>query len=313
MRKLAAVAKDLFATLDLNLLKTLSVLAAEGNMRRASERLHVTQPAVSQALKRLRHHFGDELFVKTPGGLQATSYTVAMMEKIEPILDSLSTTLNQGEVFDPADIRHAVRIALAPHLAEFLCARLFCAIRKAAPEAEIHLDSWNSESLRDVVKGELILGVNVDVEDSPSEIVRTSLADDHYTAYVRKGHPVLGKRKTVTLEDLDGVEIAALIIPDFNTRVTHIERLLKSNGYRARVGFRSSLPSAVTEVTRKTDMVYGASSFIDPGELRGLRALDVKINNQHLNFPVTAFCHRKNGKNPQVLWLQNLVRELLLN
>lgn len=307
------MARDLFATLDLNLLKTFSVLAAEGNMRRASERLHVTQPAVSQALKRLRHHFGDELFVRTPGGLQATSYTVAMMEKIEPILDRLSTTLNQGETFDPAGINHAIRIALAPHLAEFFCANLFCAIRKTAPQAEVHLDSWNSESLRDLVKGELMLGVNVDVEESPGEIVRTSLADDYYTAYVREGHPTLGKRETVTLEDLDGVEIAALIIPDFNTRVTHIERLLKSNGYRARVGFRSSLPSAVTEVTRTTDMVYGASSFIDPQELKGLRALDVKFNNQHLNFPVTAFYHRKNRNSPQVLWLQNLVRELLLS
>ena len=189
-----------------------------------------------------------------PGGLQAPSYTVAMMEKIEPILDRLSTTLNQGETFDPAGINNVIRIALAPHL-----------------------------------------------------------ADDYYTAYVREGHPVLGKRKTVTLENLDGVEIAALIIPGFNTRVTHIERLLKSNGYRARVGFRSALPSAVIEVTRTTDMVYGASSFIDPQELKGLRALDVKLNNQHLNFPVTAFCHRKNRNSPQVLWLQDLVRELLIS
>ena len=45
------MARDLFATLDLNLLKTLSVLAQENNMRRAAERLYVTQPAVSQALK----------------------------------------------------------------------------------------------------------------------------------------------------------------------------------------------------------------------------------------------------------------------
>ena len=69
------MARDLFATLDLNLLKTLSVLAQENNMRRAAERLFVTQPAVSQALKKLRYHFEDELFIRTPNGMQATSFT----------------------------------------------------------------------------------------------------------------------------------------------------------------------------------------------------------------------------------------------
>ena len=307
------VAKDLFTTLDLNLLKTLSVLVQERNMRRASGRLYVTQPAVSQALKKLRHHFGDELFVKTPTGLQPTSFTLDLMEKVEPLLDELSTALNEGEAFNPAGIDYPVRIALAPQMLYYLSARLFFAIRKKAPQVEIHLESWNTETLGDIVKSELLLGLNVDVEASPAEIVRQKLADDHYTAYVREDHPVLGDRKTISLEHLDGIEIAALIVPDFNTRVTHIERLLKSNGYRARVGFRSASPAAVTEVIRSTDMVYGASSYIDPRELKGLRALDVKINNQQLSFPVTAFYHRKNRNNPQVLWLQNLVQELLLS
>lgn len=307
------MAKDLFATLDLNLLKTLSVLVQERNMRRASERLFVTQPAVSQALKKLRHHFGDELFVKTPTGLQPTSFTGALMEKIEPILAELSTALNEGEPFDPAALDRAIRITLAPHMSHFLSARLFRAIRKVAPAAEIHLDSWNTESMGDIVKGELLIGINVDIPETPGEIGRMKLADDYYTAYVRTGHPVLGDKKTVTLKDLDGIEIASLIIPDFNTRETHVERLLRSNGYQARVGFRSSSTAAVTEVIRSTDMVYGASSFIDRRELEGLRALDVKMNNQHLNFPVTAFYHRRNRKNPLLLWLTDLLRSLLVS
>lgn len=307
------MAKDLFATLDLNLLKTLSVLVQERNMRRASGRLHVTQPAVSQALKKLRHHFGDELFVKAPGGLQPTSFTLDLMEKVEPILDSLSTALNEGETFSPEDIDFPLRIALAPQMLHFLAARIFFAIRQEAPQATVHLESWNSETLGDIAKGEHLLGVNVDVESAPGDISRQKLADDYYTAYVRKNHPVLGGRASISLKNLDGAEIAALIVPDFNIRITHIERLLKSNGYRAHVGFRSSSPAAVTEVVRRTDMVYGASSFIDPQELEGLRALDVKLNNQHLNFPATAFFHRRNRNSLLVSWLLDLVRGLLVS
>ena len=99
------MAGDLFATLDLNLLKTLSVLAQENNMRRAAERLYVTQPAVSQALKKLRNHFGNELFVRTPTGLQPTSFTNDLMQRLQPILDELSSTLNEGEAFDPGQVK----------------------------------------------------------------------------------------------------------------------------------------------------------------------------------------------------------------
>jgi hypothetical protein len=65
-------------------------------------------------------------------------------------------------------------------------------------------------------------------------------------------------------------------------------------------------------VLRSTDMVYGASSFIDPADLEGLRALDVKINDQSVNKPVTAYFHRRNRNSPLVDWLLVLLRQLLL-
>ncbi len=59
---------DRFSQLDLNLLRTFMILYQEQNMRKAAHRLKVSQPAVSKALQRLREHFGNELFVKTPTG-----------------------------------------------------------------------------------------------------------------------------------------------------------------------------------------------------------------------------------------------------
>ena len=307
------MAKDLFANLDLNLLKTLSVVAQEGNMRRASERLHVTQPAVSQALKKLRHHFDRDLFVRTPTGMQPTSFTIELMEDVAPLLDDLSMALNRGQTFRPEAIDRAIHLVLAPHMAGFLSTRLFRAIRAESPQAEVHLHAWSVESIALLVNGEQLLGLTAPLEALPKELSGLELADDHYTVYVREGHPLLGERHSIDLSDLDGVEIASLIIPEFNTRMTHIERLLRSNGFSARVGFRSALTSAVTETLRSTDMVYGASSFIDPAELKGLRALDVKINDQFLNYPVTAYFHRRNRNSPLVDWLLGLCRDQLQN
>ncbi len=305
------MARDRFASLDLNLLRTLTVLTQERNTRRAADRLFVTQPAVSQALKKLRHHFDDELFVRSASGLQATHFTEQLMDRVAPLLDELSDALNRGQDFDPAAVDRPVRLALAPHMAHYLSAKLFRAIRQAAPRATVYLDAWNVETLSSLAKDEFLLGVNVPLAERPANVTTQTLADDRFTAYVRAGHPALGRRKSITLEDLDGVEIASLVLADFNEREALIERLLRSNGLRARVGFRSAFPAAVTEVLRTTDMVYGASSYIDDTQLEGLHALDVRVNDRFVNYPVTAYFHRKNAKNPLVRWLLSLIGSLL--
>ena len=85
------MAKDLFSTLDLNLLRTFLIVYQEKNTRKAAERLFVSQPAVSQALQKLRHHFNDDLFVKVHGGLQATSFSEQLINEITPHFDGLMT------------------------------------------------------------------------------------------------------------------------------------------------------------------------------------------------------------------------------
>ena len=68
------MAKDLYTSLDLNLLRTFVILSQELNMRKASERLFVSQPAVSQALQKLRNHFNDDLFVKNAPWLKTDGF-----------------------------------------------------------------------------------------------------------------------------------------------------------------------------------------------------------------------------------------------
>lgn len=90
------MAKDLFSSLDLNLLRTFLIVYQEKNTRKAAERLFVSQPAVSQALQKLRHHFNDDLFVKVHGGLQATAFSEQLSNNITPYFDGLSIAINQS-------------------------------------------------------------------------------------------------------------------------------------------------------------------------------------------------------------------------
>jgi len=305
------VAKYRFATLDLNLLKTFLVLAQEQNLRKAAARLYVTQPAVSQALKKLRYHFEDELFIRTPTGLQATSYTEHLVASLSPILDELSSTLNDHSDFEPASVNETIRIALAPNVTSFLAQRVFSRIHEMAPKAVLIITAWSGSSLQDLITGKLHLGVNMEIGQTPKEVMMQKLVDDRFTAYVRKGHPLASIDGDLPLKKIADYKLATLIIPDWNTRVSRVEQVLGENGLKARIGFRSDLPGVITDAVRETDMVYPASAFISEKDLEGLESFKVSLNNVNLQFPVMAYYHQKNRRNPLTLWVFDIIKELL--
>ena len=96
---------------DLNLLKTFAFLLEERHISRVAARLHVTQPAISRALARLRVEFNDPLFVRTPKGMEITCAskgpppTLAQMDLVEAVnvekRDAVMTANQNGDV--PAD------------------------------------------------------------------------------------------------------------------------------------------------------------------------------------------------------------------
>ena len=71
-----------FRSLDLNLLRVFDEVMAERNLTRAANNLSITQPAVSNALRRLRALLGDQLLVRTPAGMQPTPYALALAEPL---------------------------------------------------------------------------------------------------------------------------------------------------------------------------------------------------------------------------------------
>lgn len=164
------MAKDLFSTLDLNLLRTFLIVYQEKNTRKAAERLFVSQPAVSQALQKLRHHFNDDLFVKVHGGLQATSFSEQLINEITPHFDGLITAVNASNKFDPNDIDYPIKIALSPVVLACLSGTLYKELMSQAPNSKLELVSWSTLSCEDIQKGEVLLGVAYELPFTSKEI-----------------------------------------------------------------------------------------------------------------------------------------------
>ncbi|MEZ8018347.1 LysR family transcriptional regulator [Vibrio splendidus] len=303
------MAKDLFSSLDLNLLRTFMILHQERNMRKASERLFVSQPAISKALQRLRDHFDDELFVKTHHGLRATEHANMLAESIAPILDELSSALNNSNEFDPSELRGPLKLALSPFLLSSLSSKLFKAIRSQAPHVQVQLLNWSKTTMADIINDEVLIGFNYEISHAPKELLQQPLAQDSFKGYLREGHPY--QKDFIEIKDGVKFELATIIAIDWNSHQTVAEKIMKIKGLEARIGFRSELPSAVIDVVQNTDMMFPASKFLGIDKKTSLRAIDILFDNKDINPIVCAYFHHKNRNSPTTLWLKKILDNLL--
>ncbi len=98
--------------LDLNLLHVFDTIYREGSLTRAAHSLHLTQPAVSHSLARLREHFDDPLFIRQGNQMVATPLARRFAETVRPGLNQIESAVNQFHAFDPGHQRKVFNLAL---------------------------------------------------------------------------------------------------------------------------------------------------------------------------------------------------------
>ena len=117
---------------DLNLLVTFDAVMAERNLRRAAERLGRSQPAVSQAIARLRDLVGDRLFEKVPTGVEPTPRAEVLWEEVRDPLRAIASALDHRG-FDPRTARGELVLGLSDDVHALCFAEIVGRVRAAAP------------------------------------------------------------------------------------------------------------------------------------------------------------------------------------
>lgn len=117
---------------DLNLLPLLGALLTQRSVGRAAAASHLSQPAMSRALGRLRALLDDPLLVRTGGATRLTPRGEALAQPVGALLDEVRATIAPA-AFDPAQWRGRVRVAANDHQAITLFPALIARLRRAAP------------------------------------------------------------------------------------------------------------------------------------------------------------------------------------
>ncbi len=190
-----------FRTLDLNLLRVFDEVMAERSLTRAAHKLAITQPAVSNALRRLREALGDELLVRQGQGVEPTPRALALWPEIREALQQLQDTLTPGE-FHPSTATDTFVLAMADATAATLIPPMFSLLEREAPGIGIRvlpLTTRDPRSLLEAGEADMAVGyfpaalADLTARAQSGALVAFDsrrLYEGEYLCVMRQGHPL---------------------------------------------------------------------------------------------------------------------------
>ena len=176
-------------SVDLNLLVILDALLDEAHVSRAAQRLNLSQPAVSHALQRCRHLFGDDLLDRGRGTMHRTPRAEALRAPLKSLLAELHELIDPPEV-SLCELRQVVRITAADHPTAMIAGPLLEALQREAPHIAIVFQPWHGAdaAASALTNGDTDLAISV-FDRAADEIERITVLNETYVVAMRRDHP----------------------------------------------------------------------------------------------------------------------------
>jgi DNA-binding transcriptional LysR family regulator len=296
--------------IDTQLIRVLHLVLQEKSVSRVADKLGITQPAVSSALKRLRDLTGDELLVRTRTGMTPTERALTLVQPLRQAIDGIDRVLDLIDDFDPKTTQRTFGVGAPDYFDAFFLSNLTAQMRREAPSARLNIRSLSLD-----IDFELLLE-NGDIDvvignwPNPPQYLRTvPLFDDEVVCVVSSRHP-WAKQTSISDEDYLRAEHLAPVPYAGGVRGAIDEHVHKL-GYRRNI--RASLPyfHVVPYVLANTDLVFTTGRrFADPFT----KLLPITILPAPLKFPPLRFYqlwHERTHESNAARWLREQIGTLI--
>lgn len=167
----------------------LNVLLREKSVTRAADYLGITQPAMSNALKRLRQLFDDPLLVRTSEGMKPTERAKELEPQIRDLLIQVEQVVQPVNEFQPRDSNHFFRIAVTDYAESTLIPEVLNCLRDTAPNLTLDILTPSDVSYHDVEQGHVDFVINR-FDELPQSFYQTLLWRDSFTCVYCKTNPI---------------------------------------------------------------------------------------------------------------------------
>jgi DNA-binding transcriptional LysR family regulator len=173
---------------DLNLMVYLDVLLREGSVTKAAQQLGITQPAMSNGLKRLRDLFSDPLLVRTSEGMTPTERALELQPVIRKALNELEAALQTQGEFDASSSHRVFRIMVSDYAESTLVPELVKRLREEAPNIILDVLTPSDVTFQDVEAGKVDMAINR-FDEMPQSFHQKTLWEDDFVCLVNPDHP----------------------------------------------------------------------------------------------------------------------------
>jgi len=291
---------------DLNLLPVFLAVMEERSVTRAAQRLGITQPALSNALTRLRAMLMDPLFIRERYGMQPTQKAEELAPVIAAALASLDAAILGQQDFDPLKSTQLVTLAPNSYVELVLVPAIVARLRQRAPGMSVRLTPYGTDLAETgVVSGSTAMVLGRIVEP-PDNLVVQHVMEDGLACIVRRGHPTVDRKMTrKQYEQLKHVNV----VPPGRLRAG-LFQALERQGLKRDVAVSVTHFLAVPEVIAVTDYCATLPAQICR-KLASDKRLTVLPSPVDLGtFPVQIAWHVRYRDDPAHRWLRALVAEV---
>ncbi|MBI2734342.1 MAG: LysR family transcriptional regulator [Aquabacterium sp.] len=178
--------------IDLNLFRVMVAVYEHGGISGAARHLHLSQPAVSHALTRLRRAWGDPLFVRQGNRMLPTELTRRVIGEVQAHLRGLQTLMGQADTFDPATLDMTLRLGMRDVLEAITLPPLMARLAEVAPRARLASVRVAHDAMAQALtQGEVDLVIDRQRRVGAA-IKGMHLADESLAVIMRQGHPLAG-------------------------------------------------------------------------------------------------------------------------
>jgi DNA-binding transcriptional LysR family regulator len=291
---------------DLNLLPIFVALMEERSVTRAAERLGMTQPALSNALARLRGMLQDQLFIRERYGIQPTPVALKLAPVIVEALAQLDDAVNGQQDFDPAKAERLLTIAPNGYAEFVLVPALVARLEDVAPGIKLRLTPFGSDLMETGVMSGSTAMVLGRIVDPPDNLVVQHLMDEGLACVVRADHPLI--HDCITREQFEKLRHVN-IVPPGRMRAGLFQALAQQQ-LRRDVAISVTNFFAVAEMVAVTDYCATLPKLICDRLARDprLKALAAPVDLG--TFPVEMGWHVRYRHDPAHRWLRSLIGEV---
>ncbi|HUP93087.1 MAG TPA: LysR family transcriptional regulator [Solimonas sp.] len=293
--------------IDLNLLVVLNAIYTEGGITRAADKLHLTQPAISHSLARLRELFGDALFVREGRAMVPTPLARKLIEPLRRSLRGLEVALNEVESFDPATSDKRFTLGVRDLLESTLLPPLMQRLAKGAPGVEIAAVRFDRQDLdSELAAGALDLALDVLLPHG-EHVLHQRVALDRLVVVTRKRHPVAkGKLDLKTYLRLDHV-----IASSRRTGPGLEDMELARRGLQRRIKLRCQHYFAACRVVEQSDLILTIPERYAGGASRQLDNVILPLPFEVPSLDAYLYWHANTDNEPANRWLREQIAEVM--